>query len=120
MTVWRVVAAGELYGIERWANVFHINPAGAFNHAEVLDAFENAYSQAATGGGIAWLTPCKGTSTTGDIPGVHMSSLTLQRVVDPTVPEIRTVDHQGGQNTTGGLPTELSVVISWKTALAGK
>lgn len=120
MAVWRVVCSGTLYAVEKWANVFHINPAGTFNHAEVLDAFESVYSQDASGGGSGWLKPCKGIAIAGETPGVHMDKLSLQRVIDPGIPEERLVSHDGGQNTAGGLPLQMSLVVSWRTALAGR
>lgn len=120
MAVWRVVCSGKLYGTEDWANVFHVNPAGAFNHAEVLDAFENLYTQDASGGGMAWLKPCKGQAVAGEAIGVTLTQMSLQSVLTPAPPEIRTMNHLGGQNTAGGMPLEVSLVVSWKTALAGR
>lgn len=118
MAVWRVTVKGELYGVETWENVFHIDPSGAFSSIPVLDAFEAAYNTAAAGGGVAWLTPCPGNLTTKI--GVHMSSISLQQVVSPGIPLVRPVSHNGGQNTNGGLPVDTSVVISWQTDRAGR
>lgn len=120
MAVWRVVCSGLLYTAETWANVFHINPPGSFNHAEVLDAFESVYSQDASGGGNGWLKPCKGIAAVGQPAGVSLTSLSLQAVVAPAPPEIRNVSHDGGQNTEGGLPVDVTLCVSWSTAFAGR
>lgn len=119
MAIWRVVASGPIYGTERWANVFHVNPAGAFSHAAVLDAFEAAYATPAAGGGLNWLQPCPGEVASG-VFGVKLTQLTLQAVADPGIAEVRAMNHDGGQNLAGGLPLECSLVISWRTAKAGR
>jgi len=108
-----------LYGAETWANVFHINPAGTFDAEAVFDAFEAAYADDASGGGMNWLNPCTGEITTGFF-GVRMHEITLQAVVSPGIPLQRLVDIRGGQNTAGGLPLDCAVVISWRTVLAGR
>lgn len=119
MAVWRAVCSGSIYGSERWANVFHVNPAGVFNHGDVMDAFEAAYATAASGGGIAWVTPCPGEVSSGFF-GVIFNQITLQAVTDPGIAEVRTVNHPGGQNTPGGLPIDVSLVVSWRTTKAGR
>lgn len=119
MTVWRVVCGGTLYNTESWANVFHINPAGAFDHDEVFDAFEACYGSDAAGGGSGWLKPCTGDVAVG-VAGVRFTQMTLQRVVDPGIAEVRGVNYKGGQNTNGGLPLDVSLCVSWRTALAGR
>lgn len=119
MPVWRVVCSGDLYGQEAWANVFHVNPGGAFDEEEVFDAFENFYDTAAAGGGMRALNPCPGEVSTGNF-GVRLTQLTMQAVEDPAIPFVRTLIAAGGQNTAGGLPLDVSVIISWRTALAGK
>lgn len=119
MPVWRVVCGGTLYGQESWANVFHVNPGGSFDHDAVLDAFEAVYTTASGGGGMAWLNPCPGEITTG-VFGVKFTSMSLQAVTNPGIAEIRAVNHEGGQNSPGGLPLDVSLVVSWRTALAGR
>lgn len=118
MAIWRVTCGGLLYGIEKWANVFHVDGAGA-PPTTVLDAFEAAYNTAATGGGIAWLTPCPGTVAVG-VDGVTHSYIQMQALVSPAPPIERPLAHVGGQNTPGGLPLDVSPVMSWKTPFAGR
>lgn len=119
MALWRVTVAGELYNVEKWANVFHIDVDSGPPGTAVLDAFENAYNVAATGGGISFLNPCPGTVATG-IFGVHMSTISMQALVSPAPPIVRTVDHKGGQNTVGGLPVDTALCITWQTPFAGR
>lgn len=119
MAVWRVVCSGSLYGTERWANVFHINPAGTFDAEAVFDAFEAVYIDDAAGGGMNWLNPCPGEVATG-IFGVQFSLITLQAVESPAIPLQRVVSGAGGQNTAGGLPLDTSIIVSWRTAFAGR
>src|SRR4029450_4723875 len=118
MPVWRVVASGPSYGNEVWANVFHINPGGTFNHAEVLDAFESFYSQPAPTGGMSILAPLPG--VVGTTIGVALTQLSLQELVTPAPPDIRVVSHNGGVGGAGGLPVAVSEVSSWRTSLAGR
>jgi hypothetical protein len=119
VAVWRVVVSGSLYSVESWANVYHIDPIGSFSHSDVMDAFEDAYANAASGGGMGFITPCPGTVATG-LVGVHMSAISLQAVSSPGIPEVRGVSHNGGQNTAGGLPVDTCLVISWRTLRAGR
>jgi len=119
MAIWRITVNGELYGVEKWANVYHVDGSPGAPPTGVLDAFENAYNVAAAGGGMSFLNPCAGTVATG-LVGVHMSSITAQAVVTPAPPILRSVDHKGGQNTAGGLPVDVALCITWKTPLAGR
>jgi len=119
MAVWRITASGTLYAQEAWANVFHVNPGGAFDEEAVFDAFEAFYDTAASGGGMRALNPCPGEVSTGVI-GVRMTQLTAQAVVDPAIPFVRTLIADGGQNAAGGLPLDCSIIISWRTASAGR
>jgi hypothetical protein len=116
--VYRITCSGFLYGSETWANVFHVDVTGSPTDAAVLDAFENVYSVNHTGGGLAWLDPCRGNA--GGIVGVQLTALSLQALVTPAPPVIRNVAHNGGQNTAGGLPVDTSIVVSWRTGLAGR
>lgn len=119
MAIQRVVVSGTLYGQESWANVFHIDPPGGFTDGNVFDAFEDAYSVAAAGGGMGWLTPCPGEISTG-VFGVRMTQMTLQAVTNPGIATVRTLNTPGGQNTPGGLPLDVALVVSWRTSLAGR
>lgn len=119
MAVWRVVCSGRLYTVESWANVFHINPAGAFDAEEVFDAFEHAYVNDAPDDGKHFLLPCPG-GIGGGVIGVNLNSISLQAVNNPGIPQIRAMNHNGGQNLAGGLPLDTSLCISWRTALAGR
>lgn len=116
--VYRVVASGQLYGVETWNNVFHVDATASVDHNDVLDAFEDVYNVAHTGGGTSWLNPCRGTA--GGVTGVSLLLLSIQAVVTPAPPLIRTMNHTGGQNTAGGLPVDVAEVVSWRTALAGR
>jgi hypothetical protein len=119
MAIWRVTVAGNYYNNnEQWNNVFHIDSSGTPGTA-TLDAFENAYNVAATGGGMSFLNPCPGTVATG-VTGVKMDRIMMQAVVAPAPPIVRSVSHQGGQNTAGGLPLDVTPCLSWTTARAGR
>jgi hypothetical protein len=119
MAVWRVTVSGSLYTDEQWANVFHVDKGGGASDSDIMDAFEALYSTNHTGGGLSLLFPCTGNAF-GGVIGVQMRRITMQAVVSPGVPIERLVSHNGGQSTPGGLPVEVSLVISWRTALAGR
>lgn len=117
MAIWRVTVAGELYGVERWANVFHVDKGPAVDPGDVTAIFEDWYGTPGAGGGL--LKYSTGNGFSGPI-AVHASQISMQAVVTPAPPFIDAVDINGGQNTDGGLPVDCSVVISWRTALAGR
>jgi hypothetical protein len=115
MAIYRVTASGQLYGIEKWANVFHVSVIGTLNEASVFTCFETFYGNATTG--ILFL--CTG-QISGNPPGVNLTQLAIQPVVNPTPPITKTVSYIGGQNVQGGLPVDVSLCISWRTTLAGR
>jgi len=119
MAVWRVTCSGELYGIERWANVHHINVGAGFDPDAAATLFANAYNVNATGGGLRWLYGSPG-DVSARVKGVHMSKISLQALVDPAPPHEVAVDFKGGQNTAGGLPVDVALCISWATGRAGR
>jgi hypothetical protein len=115
MAVYKVIASGALYGVEKWANVFHIDVAGTPDSNQIFDDFGYFYS----GGASPILFHCPGTVATGTV-GVKLTQLSLQAVVNPGVPILRQLTSQGQQNSSPGLPTDVSLVISWTTARAGR
>jgi hypothetical protein len=120
MPNWRVTISGELYTAERWVNTWCVT-GSAITEASVVTAFDNAYAVDAAGGGYGFLRPCCGNAFGGGVIGVHMSDIAIQLIQSP--PPVAThhaVSHNGGQNTPGGLPVDVSPVLSLQTAFAGR
>lgn len=116
MATWRFTASGELYGSEKWANVFHLDIPGEPNYTAINAAFVKFYVGGAASHNV--LFHCAGDVGGGTI-GVHLSQFAYQKVVDPLIPVVYSLDNDGGQNTPGGLPVDVSLVISWRTTHAG-
>lgn len=118
MVAYRVVCSGTLYGVERWANTFHVDVTEPINLTAVEDAFEDFYNPSASPTGV--LLGCTGNAFGGSIIGVQLTKIATQRVSTPGVPSERIVAINGGQNTEGGLPLDVAEVITWMTDLAGR
>jgi len=118
MVAYRVVCSGTLYGIERWANTFHVDATEPINLTGIEDAFEDFYNPSASPTGV--LLGCTGDGFGNGIIGVKLTKIATQRVTTPGVPSERIVSIDGGQNTTGGLPLDVAEVITWMTDLAGR
>jgi len=117
MSIRRVTVSGELYGVEKWANVYHVDAGDAVDPQDVFDAFVTFLTGGGAGDGV--LLNCPGTVATGTV-GVHASAISWQSVVDPAPPIVRALNLNGGQNTGGGLPVDTCLVISWQTGKAGR
>lgn len=115
MAIYRVTASGTLYGVEKWANVFHVSAIGDINDNALFKPFEDFYGHASTG--ILFL--CTG-ATGGSTNGVVMNQLSWQAVSNPAPPVTKVENYIGLQNTAGGLPVDVSLVISWRTTRAGR
>src|SRR4030095_16215165 len=117
MALKRVTVSGLLYGAETWANVFHVFAAASATSASIFDAFVHFYDwNSSPNAGVLFPSPGTFASTVG----VLAHKITLQDVVDPLIHEERVINRTGGQNVTGGLPIDTSVVISWGTGRAGR
>lgn len=115
MAIWRLTASGSIYGMEKWANVFHCDIAGAPNEVGIFTALGAFY----TGSPNGVLLHCPGDVASGTV-GVKLTQFSLQAVDSPAPPIVTLRNDQGGQNTAGGLPVDVSMVISWRTNLAGR
>lgn len=117
MTLYRAVVSGELYGTEKWANVFHLQLFGAPDFSGLGAAFVKFYVSGSAQHNV--LHHCAG-SVAGPTIGVHLSQFSLQAVTSPGIPLVAALDSKGEQNALGGMPVDTCIVVSWRTALAGR